>query len=103
MLIEGKRFEQDFLPPVGLTNVLLYLVLEISFYTHQYFDEAFRYLEVYNHMLPGWIASVRGYFISNKFIVPGKARVIAALIPVSIITQKEVMTDQFCPLCGFQS
>ena len=40
-------------------------------------------------MLPGWIASVKGYFISNKFIVPGKARVIDALIPVWIITEKE--------------
>ena len=40
-------------------------------------------------MLPGWIASVKGYFISNKFIVPGKACVIDALIPVWIITEKE--------------
>ena len=40
-------------------------------------------------MLPGWIASVKGFFISNKFIVPGKARVIDALIPVWIITEKE--------------
>ena len=51
--------------------------------------EAFRSFEVYNHMLPGWIVSVKGYFISNKFIVPGKARVIDALIPVWIITEKE--------------
>ena len=40
-------------------------------------------------MLPGWIASVKDYFISNKFIVPGKARVIETLIPVWIITKKE--------------
>ena len=40
-------------------------------------------------MLPGWIASVKGYFISNKFIIPGKARAIDALIPVWIITEKE--------------
>ena len=39
-------------------------------------------------MLPGWIASFKGYFISNKFIVPGKARVIDALIPEWIITEK---------------
>ena len=80
VLIEGKRFEQDCLPPVSSTDVLFYLVLDTSFYTHQQL-EAFRSLEVYNHMLPGWIASVKGYFISNKFIVPGKARVIDALIP----------------------
>ena len=40
-------------------------------------------------MLPRWIASVKGYVISNKFIVPGKAREIDALIPVWIITEKE--------------
>ena len=88
VLIEGKRFEQDCLPPVESTDVLLYLVLDTSFYTHQQL-EAFRSLEVYNHMLPGWIASVKGYFVSNKFIVPGKACVIDTLIPVWIITEKE--------------
>ena len=40
-------------------------------------------------MLPGWIASVKGYFISNKFIVPGKAHVIDTLIPVWIIMERE--------------
>ena len=40
-------------------------------------------------MLPGWIVSVKGYFLSNKFIVPGKARVTDALILVWIITEKE--------------
>ena len=94
MLIKGKRFdfEQDCLPPVESTDVLLYLVLDTSFYTHQQL-EAFKSLEaytiVYNQMLPGWIASVKSYFISNKFIIPGKARVIDALIPVWIITVKQ--------------
>ena len=40
-------------------------------------------------MLPDWIVSGKGYFISNKFIVPGKARVIDALILVWIIMEKE--------------
>ena len=40
-------------------------------------------------MLPGWIASVKGYFISNKFIVSAKARIIDTLIPVWIIMEKE--------------
>ena len=104
MLIEGKRFdfEQDCLPPVESTDVLLFLVLDTSFYTHQQL-EAVRSLEVYNHMLPGWIASVKNYFISNKFIIPGKARVIDALIPVWIITVKEGSIISAHPLCGFQS
>ena len=40
-------------------------------------------------MLPGRIARAKGHFISNKFIIPGKARVIDTLIPVWIITEKE--------------
>ena len=88
MLIKGKRFEQDCLPPVQSTDVLFYLVSDTSFYTHQQL-EAFRSLKVYDHKLRGWIASVKGYFISNKFIVPGKARVIDALISMWIITDKE--------------
>ena len=33
VLIEGKRFEPDCLPPIASTDLLCYLVLETSFYT----------------------------------------------------------------------
>ena len=46
VLIEGKHFEADCLPPVESTDLLFYLVLETSFYTQQQF-EAFRSLEAF--------------------------------------------------------
>ena len=92
VLIEGKQFEPDCLPPVESTDLLFYLVLETSFYTHQQF-KAFRSLESYNQTVSGWIASVEGHIISDKFVVLGKVRhsqrINDALIPVWIITEKE--------------
>ena len=35
VLIEGKNFEPDCLPPVESTHLLFYLVLENSYYTKQ--------------------------------------------------------------------
>ena len=52
VLIEGKRFEPDCLPPVESTDFLFYLVLETSFYTQQQF-KAFRSLQAYNQMVSG--------------------------------------------------
>jgi hypothetical protein len=37
MLIEGKYFQPDCLPPVESTDLLFYLVLETSYYTNQQF------------------------------------------------------------------
>ena len=48
VLVEGKDFKPDCLPPVESTDILCYLVLETSFYTQQQF-KAFRSLEAYNH------------------------------------------------------
>ncbi|CAB3985099.1 Hypothetical predicted protein [Paramuricea clavata] len=50
MLIEGKYFQPDCLPPVESTDLLFYLVLETSYYTKQQF-KAFRSLEAYNQMV----------------------------------------------------
>ena len=68
VLIEGKHFEADCLPPVESTDLLFFLVLETSFYTQQQF-KAFRSLEAYNQMVSGFIASVQGHIIANKFVV----------------------------------
>ena len=73
VLIEGKHFEADCLPPVESTDLLFYLVLETSFYTQQQF-KAFRSLEAYNQMVSGFIASVQGHIIANKFVVLAKVR-----------------------------
>ena len=41
VLIEGKNFEPDCLPPVESTDLLFYFVLKTSYYTKQQF-KAFR-------------------------------------------------------------
>ena len=92
VLIEGKHFEADCLPPVESTDLLFFLVLETSFYTQQQF-KAFRSLEAYNQMVSGFIASVQGHIIANKFVVLAKVRhsqrMNDSLIPIWIITETE--------------
>ena len=73
VLVEGKDFKPDCLPPVESTDILCYLVLETSFYIRQQF-KAFRSLEAYNQMVSGFIASVQGHIIANKFVVLVKVR-----------------------------
>lgn len=68
VLKEGQNFEPDCLPPVESTDLLFYLVLETSFYTKRQF-KAFRSLQAYNQMVSGFISSVQGHIINNKFIV----------------------------------
>lgn len=92
VLIESKNFEPDCLPPVECTDLLFYLVLETSFYTQQQF-KAFRSLEAYNQMVSGFITSVKGHIIANKFVVLAKVRhsqrMNDSLIPIWIITERE--------------
>ena len=91
-LIEGKHFEPDCLPPVELTDLLCYLVLETSFYKQKQF-KAFRSLEAYNQMVSGFVYNVQGHMIASKFVVLAKVRhsqrMNEALIPIWIITEKD--------------
>lgn len=73
VLVEGKDFKPDCLPPVESTDILCYLVLETSFLTQKQF-KAFRSLEAYNQMVSGFIASVQGHIIADKFLVLAKVR-----------------------------
>ena len=68
MIIESKNFQPDCLPPVESTDLLFYLVLEMSFYTQEQL-KSFRSLEVYNQMVSGFITSLKGHIIANKFVV----------------------------------
>ena len=92
VLIESKNFQPDCLRPVESTDLLFYLVLETSFYTQQQF-KAFRSLEAYNQMVSGFITSVKGHIIANKFVVLAKVRhsqrMNDSLIPIWIITEKD--------------
>ena len=95
VLIEGKHFEADCLPPVESTDLLFYLVLETSFNTQQQF-KAFRSLEAYNQMLSGFIASVQGHIIANRFVVLAKVRHSQLFDPYLDYYGKR--GEQFCPL-----
>ena len=92
VLVNGKHFEPDCLPPVESTDLLFSLVLKTSFYTQQQF-KAFRSLEAYNQMVSGFITSVQGHIIANKFVVLAKVRhsqlMNDPLIPIWIITEKQ--------------
>ena len=92
VLIEGKNFEPDCLPPVESTDLLFYLVLETSYYTKQQF-KAFRSLQAYNQMVSGFIASVQRHVMKDNFVVLAKVRhsqtMNDALIPVLIITERQ--------------
>ena len=68
MIIESKNFQPDCLPPVESTDLLFYLVLEMSFYTQEQL-KSFRSLEAYNQMVSGFITSLKGHIIANKFVV----------------------------------
>ena len=76
-LIEDKltlRTRQpDCLQPVESIDLLFYLVLETSFYAQQQF-KAFRSLQAYSQMVSGFIASVQGRILSDKFVVLAKVR-----------------------------
>ena len=91
-LREGKHFEPDCLPPMEATDILSYLVLETSYYTQKQF-KAFRSLEAYNQMVLGFIASIKGHIVANKFVVLAKVRhsqrMNDSLIPIWIITEQE--------------
>ena len=102
VLIEGKNFEPDCLQLVESTDLLFYIVLETSYYTRQQF-KAFRSLHAHNQMVSGFISSVQGHVIKNKFVVLAKVRhserMNDSLLPVWIITEKqETIISAHC--CG---
>ena len=80
------------LPPIEATDLLCYLVVDTSFYTAQQL-KAFKSLEVYNQMVSGFITSVQGKVINDKFLVLGKVQhsqhMNDSLCPIWIITTKE--------------
>lgn len=73
ILIQGKNFDPDCLPPVESADMLTYLVLETSYYTKDQFKN-FRSLEAFNQLVSGFVTSVQGHKISEKFVVLAKVR-----------------------------
>ena len=100
MLLKGKVFKPDFLPPVESADILCYLVLETSFYTKEKFKN-FRSLEAFNQLVSGFVTSVQGHKICNKFVVLAEVRherMNDSLIPVWIITGESCVIFGACCL-----
>ncbi|XP_020623195.1 tolloid-like protein 1 [Orbicella faveolata] len=62
--ITAEQFSPEFLPPVEVSALLSYLVLETNFYTNKQF-KAFKSLEAFNHMVSGFLTSVVGKVIAE--------------------------------------
>ena len=69
----GANLDPECLPPIEATDLLCYLVMDTSFYTKEQF-KAFKSMEAYNQMVSGFITSVQGKIICDKFVVIGKVR-----------------------------
>ena len=64
--IPSEQFSSECLPPIEVSDLLSYLVLEKSYYTNKQF-KAFKSLEAYNQMVSGLVASaVQGKEIAGK-------------------------------------
>ena len=66
--------------------------------------KAFRSLRAYNQIVSGFITSVNGHIIANKFVVLAKARyshrMNDSLIPIWIVTGKEgTISSAHCSSC----
>ena len=68
VLIPEKTYDPECLPPVESMDLLSFLVLETSYYSK------FRSLQAYNQLVPGFVSSVKGHKISDKYKVLGKVR-----------------------------
>lgn len=72
--IPKEQFNGECLSPIEVSDLLGYLVLETSHYTRKEF-KAYKSLNPYNQMVSGFIQSVRGKLIRDKYyVVVGKVR-----------------------------
>ena len=71
--IPKEQFNSECLPPIKVSDLLSYLVLETSYYTNKQF-KAFKSLEAYKQAVSGFIISVQGAEIRNKIVVVAKVR-----------------------------
>ena len=57
--LPSEQLSPECLPPIEVSDLLSYLVLETSHYTNKQF-KAFKSLQAYNQMVSGFVASVNG-------------------------------------------
>lgn len=71
--IPSDQFSSECLPPIEVSDLLTYLVLETSYYTNQQF-KAYKSLEAFNQMVSGFVTSVQGKIIAGKHVVVAKVK-----------------------------
>ena len=73
VLIPDITYDPECLPPVESMDLLSFLVPDTSYYSKNQF-KAYRSLQTYNQLVSGFVSSIKGYKIGNKYIVSGKVR-----------------------------
>lgn len=103
LLFPVQKYTSECLPSVEVCDLLSYLVLKTSFYTNDQFKN-FRSLLPYNHMVSGFITSVLGQIIHNKFVALAKVRHSQRMndphVQLWIITTADGRNCCFSTLCG---
>ena len=103
LLVPLHKYTPECLPPVEACDFLSYLVLKTSFYIKDQFKN-FRSLLAYNQMVSGFITSVLGQIIQDKFVVLAKVRHSQRMndphVQLWIITTKEgTVVSAHCAGC----
>ena len=90
--LPSEHLSPECLSPIEVSDLLSYLVLETSHYTSKQF-KAFKSLQAYNQMVSGFVASVNGKEIADKFVVVARVRhsqsMRDSLVNIWIITEKD--------------
>ena len=68
-----EQFLPECLPPIEQSDLFSYLVLKTSYYTNDQFKN-YKSLQVYNQVVSGFVASVRGKIFPGKYVVAAKVR-----------------------------
>ena len=91
-LILYQNYDAECLPPIESIDLVLYLVLETSYYTKEQF-KAFKSLQAYNQLVSGFVQSVHGLIIASKHVVLAKVRHSQKMndptVPLWIITEDD--------------
>ena len=69
----GVNLDTECLPPIESTDIFTYLVLGTSFYTKEQFKN-FKSLEAHKWLTSGFVISVQGCVVAEKFVVFGKVK-----------------------------
>ena len=72
-LIPKAKLDPECLLPLEAFDLLSYVVLDTSFYTNQQF-KAYKSLQAYNQMASGFIKSVEGIIINDKYVILGQVK-----------------------------